>query len=93
MDQTLFYWILGVAGAIIALLIGVIGFFFKQNYNTNKEAKCTMDKLNTTLRVLIQKMKSYDEKNDVTTLRLNDHAKRLDTHDVKIATIEERMKK
>lgn len=93
MDEQFFYWILSISGAIILILIGAIGFFLRQSYRTNENARTTMEKLNTTLRVLIQKMKSYDEKTDVATLRLNDHAKRLDTQELKIAKIEERIGK
>lgn len=91
MDQHLFYWILGISGSIILILIGVIGFFLRQAYLTNEKSRCTMEKLNTTLKVLIQKMNGYDKESSVNTHRLNDHAKRLDTHEVKIAKIEERV--
>lgn len=90
MDQHLFYWILGISGSII---LGVMGFFLRQVYLTIQATRCTMEKLNTTIKVLIQRMKGYDESIDEINSRLNDYHRRTERHEVEIAKIKERIAK
>lgn len=87
MNESIFLWILGIAGTVILLLLSVVGYFLRQNFLTNREVRISTQKLNTTIRVLIQKMSNYDEKHKRTEERLNDHSNRIRKNEMDIATL------
>lgn len=91
MELHILYYILGIAGAIIILLLGVIGFFLKMIVKVINSLEETVNRLIKTVAVIetTQQLNGSGcvDKHSVITTRLNDHAKRLNDHGEEIARL------
>ena len=89
MNEQLFSWILGLAGTIIILLLGVVGYFLKQNLEANTTLTHMVNRLDKTLAVV---SRLFTENKTNTQKRLNSHAVRLDKHQADIEVLKSKVK-
>lgn len=62
MDIQLLYWLLGVAGAFIAILLGVVAYFYQRNERSNdEEVNYITDKFDDMSKVVIEQLNKIDE--------------------------------
>jgi len=91
MELHILYYILGIAGAIIILLLGVIGFFLKMIVKVINSLEETVNRLIKTVAIIetTQQLNGSGctEKHSAITTRLNDHSKRLNEHGEEIAKL------
>jgi len=96
MSEEVYIAILSIAGSIILLMIGVLGYFLKRIINT-------LDKFNNTLQTFssdfaAHKEKVYNMQGNCTeahrtlNYRLRDHDKRIDKNEKDIAVLQEKTK-
>ena len=89
-------WILGICGGVILLLLGIVGYFLKENLGAVYGLTKTVGELDKTLAVF---QSAYNESTEVTKKRLDAHANQIDViaartekHDAYIEVIRSRMK-
>ena len=90
------YWIIGVSGTIILLLIGVVGYFLKKSYNDrdNHEEKQernyqAMREMISTLDKTINKLDALlDNFSRTTEKRLDAHSEKINNHEKRIYYLE-----
>ncbi|MCK5821366.1 MAG: hypothetical protein KAH17_05755 [Bacteroidales bacterium] len=84
--------VLSLAGTIIMILLGVIAFWLKRFISSSDDLTLSLNNLTVAMTEEKTKLKSFQEtcKSNVavTTKRLNAHAKRIDSHEVRITVIE-----
>lgn len=76
---------LWVAAGVISLLLVVVAFFLKKQIGVSEILTKAVDNLTQAVTVLQTK---DAERNPVIQNRLNDHARRLDTHAERLAKVE-----
>ena len=88
-------WILGICGGVILLLLGIVGYFLKENLGAVYGLTKTVGQLDKTLAVF---QSAYNESTETTKKRLDAHAGQIDAlaartekHDVYIEVIRSRM--
>ncbi len=87
-DYQILYLILSISGALILILLGIIGYFLKQQINASNALTNAVNGLNTNV---IELQTLQDERHPVTERRLNAHAERLDCMEKKIVRIETKL--
>jgi uncharacterized protein YxeA len=94
--STALYWILGVSGTVILLLISTVGYFFKKNQKDrdNHEAKQERNYHRMT-EVISQLEKTVnridilvDNINRTTEKRLDVHSEKINDHETRIHVLE-----
>lgn len=85
-----------IAGFIIVMLLGVIAFFLQDFVKEVKEFKNAVIALQIAIKsdqISVKGWRESDkEKHVVITKRLDDHGRRLDMHEIEIATIKTKIK-
>lgn len=91
MNEQTFIILLSIAGSIILLLIGVLGYFLKQNVALLKELNISFQTFRedyaTTKERVVNLQGNCKEKHDTINVRLNEHGKRLDNHEKDIEVL------
>lgn len=91
MDLQILYFILGISGAIIILLLTVIGFFLKMIVKIINSLEETVNRLIKSVTILETNDTNSGigciEKHTTITTRLNDHSKRLNDHEKQITQL------
>jgi hypothetical protein len=84
MSETFFYWVLGIAGAFITLLLMAVGFFLKANYDVLKDLNVCVPKLQT---IVEEKNNENEKEHILTEKRLNEHTIKLQEHEIDITIL------
>lgn len=88
--------LISIVGAVISLLLIIVGFFLKQHIGVVKELTKSVNILAKLVAVLENNHKNMimgcNSKHFVIDTRLTKHGERLDSVDVEIAKIKERIK-
>lgn len=88
---------MSLSGFIIILLLGIIGYFFRQTYATLKDLVEIVNNLKMIMNIQKNELSNFKsgctEKHHTITHRLNTHADRLDDHGNRITAIEAKTKK
>ena len=80
--------ILSLAGALILLLLAIIGYFLKQQITASQALTDAVNSLTTTVQVMQARQ---EDQHPVIESRLTSHGKRLDCHDKQITVIETKL--
>ena len=92
MSQTFLSIILSVSGALIMILLGIVGFFLKRYIKSTDSLTKVVTSLETVIQVTLVEQKAFQAKCDIhtqtTTKRLDAHANRLDDHQTRLSVIE-----
>ena len=94
--STALYWILGVTGALLMLLLSIIGYFLKKNYKDRGEYECrlednyqAMKDMISTLDKTIGKLDALlDNFSKTTEKRLDSHSAQIHDHEKRIYVLE-----
>lgn len=78
-------YILWIAGAVITILLAVIGCFLRMQAEASQNLAKSVSELTVAVNVL---QSQSQDRHPVTERRLNEHAKRLDDHERRITIIE-----
>ncbi len=76
---------LWIATGVISMLLVIVAFFLKKQVGVSETLTKAVNDLNNVVTVLQTK---EEERHPVTQRMLNEHADRLDKHDIKLAKIE-----
>jgi len=87
-DLTILKIILSLAGSLILLLLGVIGYFLKQQIGASNALTEAVNLLNANVMVL---QSQQDDSHPRIERRLNNHADRLDNQDKRIVRVETKL--
>ena len=81
-------WVISIAGTVIILLLGIVGYFFKRTLDSMDSLSGSVDKLSKTTISLRATMEAQDE--NIDTMRIDNKeqhmtiSQRLDEHGKKI---------
>jgi cell division protein FtsB len=96
-------WLFGIAGTVIMILLGIVGYFFNRTLNSVDKLADSVEKLSlttTSLRATIQAQKediddlkiSHVERFEKIEGKLEDHGKKIEENTTEIKLIKEREK-
>lgn len=77
--------ILWIAGFILTIMVGIIGYFLKQQIDASKDLTTAVNDLTKVVAVI---QAQVNINNPVNEKRLNDHSGQLDDHEKRIVIIE-----
>lgn len=92
MNETLFFWILGVVGAIILILLGIIGYFLANNVQALKDVEKAVHTLDKSLGIINERTNNNENEHNTFSHRLNEHSKQLHDQEKEIAVIKSKLK-
>lgn len=79
--------VLSIIGAVIMLLLAVVGYFLKDVISELRKLQETTIKLNTIIAVVQEQIKAQKDDNSTVERRLNNHSERIDCHERDITKI------
>ena len=79
---------LWIAGSIIIILMGIVAYFLGKQINVSELLTKAVNNLTTAVKILESQ---NSERHPVIVRRLNDHARRLDSHDRDIVCIKTKL--
>jgi len=92
MTEILYKTLLSISGSVILLLIGILGYFLKQNIAVLKNVTEALQSFREDYIQTKEKVSNMQEgckdRHKIIDHRLNSHAKRLDQHEKDIAVLQ-----
>ena len=85
--------LLSLAGTIIILMLGVLGYFIKRIINSLDNFNETLQHFSVDYSATKQKIKNFEEKYGKLEDRVTRHGDRLDCHEKDIEVLKEKVKK
>lgn len=79
--------VLSIIGAVIMLLLAVVGYFLKDVISELRKLQETTIKLNTIIAVVQEQIRNQKDDNNLVERRLNNHSERIDCHDKEITML------
>lgn len=79
--------VLSIIGAVIMLLLAVVGFFLKDVISELRKLQETTIKLNTIIAVVQEQIRNQKEDNNFVERTLNHHSERIDCHEKDITKL------
>ena len=80
--------IFGFFGAVLSALLAIIGYFLSEFKKSVDNMNSSVKKLEVTAATYSEKFSANDEKNEVTTHRLNCHSEKIEDHEKRLIKIE-----
>ena len=80
--------IFGFFGAVLSALLAIIGYFLSEFKKSVDNMSSSVKKLEVTAATYSEKFSANDEKNEVTTHRLNCHSEKIEDHEKRLIKIE-----
>jgi hypothetical protein len=80
--------IFGFFGAVLSILLAVIGYFLSEFKKSVDNMSSSVNKLEVTAATYSEKFAANDEKNEVITTRLNCHSDKINDHEKRLIKLE-----
>jgi len=92
MTEQMLLYIISIAGGLIIILLGIVGFWLSRYVKSTDE----LNKVVVSLRILVQSINTEHvefrdrcrEHSSLTTKRLHSHDKKIDDHESRISVLE-----